>query len=219
MKIEKPKNISISSQKKISDFIFDDIKYIKNPQILEFGVREGVSTKFFLDLCKKNNGKCISIDMNDYSNLFNDKNWQFIHSRDDNYDYVKGLIPKEFDIILLDTLHEAAHVEKIIYNYYNLLKKDGYFIIDDISWVPYLKNSWRDHFNLETENRKTFELLIDIYLTNQDNIRLSFCFDASGLAKIKKITENSLNKKKHVKSRIYSLRNLLKQIKKTIIKN
>lgn len=219
MKIEKPKNISIFSQKKISDFIFDDIKYIKNPQILEFGVREGVSTKFFLDLCKKNNGKCISIDMNDYSNLFDDKNWQFIHSRDDNFDYVKGLIPKEFDIILLDTLHEAAHVEKIIYNYYNLLKKDGYFIIDDISWVPYLKNSWRDHFNLETENRKTFELLIDIYLTNQDNIRLSFCFDASGLAKIKKITENSLNKKKHVKSRIYSLRNLLKQIKKTIIKN
>ena len=83
--------------------------------------------------------------MNDYSNLFNDKNWQFIHSRDDNFDLIKKLIPKELDIIFLDTLHEAAHVEKIIYNYYDLLKKDGYFVIDDISWIPYLKNSWRDN--------------------------------------------------------------------------
>ena len=219
MIIDKPKDLSIISQKKLSRFIFDNIKDIKNPQIFEFGVRAGISTKFFLDLCQKNNGKCVSVDMNDYSNLFNDKNWQFIHSKDDNFDLIKKLIPKELDIIFLDTLHEAAHVENIIYNYYDLLKKDGYFVIDDISWIPYLKNSWRDNFNLETENRKTFELLIDIYLTNQDNIRLNFCFDASGLAKIKKIAENPLNKKKHINSRIYSLRHLLKQIKRTIIKN
>ena len=100
-----------------------------------------------------------------------------------------------------------------------MLKKNGLFIIDDISWVPYLKNSWRDNFNLETENRKTFELLIDIFLTNQNNITLDFTFSASGLAKIKKISSETLNKKKHTQSRIYSLRNFLKQIKRKIIKN
>ena len=47
MKIEKPKNISIFSQKKISDFIFDDFKYIKNPQILEFGVEKEFLLNFF----------------------------------------------------------------------------------------------------------------------------------------------------------------------------
>ena len=30
-----------------------------------------------------------------------------------------------------------------------MLKKNGLFLIDDISWIPYLKNSWRDNFNLE----------------------------------------------------------------------
>ena len=57
MKIEKPHNLSEISKNKVSNFIYEDIKDIKNPQILEFGVREGHSTKFFLDLCKKNNGK------------------------------------------------------------------------------------------------------------------------------------------------------------------
>ena len=219
MKIDKPKDISIISQTKLSGFIFNDIKDIKNPQILEFGVRKGVSTRFFLDLCNKNNGKCISVDINDYSHLFDDKNWKFIHSRDDNFEFIKNQIPKEFDIIFLDSLHEAAHVEKILYNYYDLLKKGGYFIIDDISWVPYLKNSWRDNFNLETENRKTFEVLIDILLTNQDNMKMDFRFVASGLAKIKKLSGESLNKKKHINSRVYSLKHLLKKIKKSIIKN
>ena len=216
MKIEKPNNLSEISNKKVSNFIYEEIKDVKSPQILEFGVRAGHSTKFFLDICKKNKGKCFSVDMNDYSDLFDDENWKFIHSKDDDYSFIKSQIPKQFDVIFLDTLHEAKHVEKIIYNYYEMLKPNGLFIVDDISWVPYLKNSWRDNFNLETENRKTFELLIDIFMTNQNNIKLDFTFTASGLAKIKKISNNSLNKNEHVQSRIYSLRNFFKQIKKKL---
>ncbi len=219
MKINKPKDVLSITQNKLSEFIFNDIKDIENPKVLEFGVRKGVSTRFFLDLCNKNNGKCTSVDIVDYSHLFEDKNWQFIHSRDDNFEYIKNQIPKEFDIIFLDSLHEATHVEKILYNYYDLLKKGGYFIIDDISWIPYLKDEWRDNFNLETENRKTFETLIDIHLTNQDNFIIDFRFITSGLAKIRKITSNSLNRKKHVNSRIYSLRNFLKQVKRFFVKN
>ncbi len=218
MKIKEPLNISSLSKNKLSNFIHDNVRNIPNPQILEFGVREGNSTKFFLDLCKQNDGKCFSVDINDYSKLFNDVNWKFIHSSDDNYNFIKNQIPSKFDIIFLDTLHVAEHVEKIIYNYYDMLKKDGYFIIDDISWIPYLKNSWRDSFNLETENRKTFELLIDIFLTNQDNFKLDFSFTASGLAQMKKVAENSLNNKRHVKSRIYSIRHFLKNIKLSILK-
>ena len=99
-----------------------------------------------------------------------------------------------------------------------MLKSNGYFIVDDISWIPYLKNSWRDSFNLETENRKTFELLIDIFLTNQKNIKLDFSFTVSGLAKIKKLNENPLNFKKHIRSRIYSLIHFFKMIKSSFIK-
>ena len=30
-----------------------------------------------------------SVDMIDYSNLFNDDNWKFIHSKDDNFSFIK----------------------------------------------------------------------------------------------------------------------------------
>ena len=44
---------------KIKNFLEEQIKDIKNPIILEFGVKEGRSTKMFLDLCEKNDGKFI----------------------------------------------------------------------------------------------------------------------------------------------------------------
>ena len=79
-----------------------------------------------------------------------DPNWKFIKfSRDDNFEYIKSKIPSEIDVILIDTIHEANHVKKILYGYYNFLKIDGYIFIDDISHLPYLKNSSRDNFYCE----------------------------------------------------------------------
>ena len=84
---------------KINDFMFNEIKHIKKPLFLEFGVKEGRSTKLFLDLCKKNDGKLISIDIDDYSNLFDDKNWKFIKCRDDNYKLIEKNIKFKFSRI------------------------------------------------------------------------------------------------------------------------
>ena len=68
MIIKKPNNLSNLSNNKLSNFIHENVKDIQNPQILEFGVRAGHSTNFFLNLCRKNNGKCFSVDIIDYSN-------------------------------------------------------------------------------------------------------------------------------------------------------
>ena len=100
---------------KIKNFIEDQIKNIQNPSIIEFGVKEGRSTKMFLDLCEKNNGKLFSIDITDYSSLFKNKNWNFILSRDDNFEYLEDKLPKKNYIIYLDSLHEADHIEKFYY--------------------------------------------------------------------------------------------------------
>ena len=43
-------------------------------------------------------------------------------------------IPNEFEVIFLDTIHKADHVNDIIYKYYDKLKIGGFFIIDDTSW-------------------------------------------------------------------------------------
>lgn len=201
---------------KLDTFLYNKIKDISNIKILEFGVRKGVSTKLFVDLAEKNNGKVTSVDIDDYSSLINSDKWKFIQTRDDNYEKVKNELSNDLDVIFLDSFHEAEHVSKIIYTYYKHLKKGGYFFIDDISWVPYLKNSYRDNFWCEINNKETFTKIVNIYSENYLNFDLEFTFISSGFAVIKKKTLNDLNQIDIKKDRSLSVKNLLRLIKKKI---
>ena len=61
------------------EFVVPEVKDINNLNILEFGVRKGISTSIFLDICKKNSGKLYSNDVVVYASLYNDAEWKFIH--------------------------------------------------------------------------------------------------------------------------------------------
>ena len=196
---------------KIKVFLEDQIQQISQPNILEFGVREGRSTKIFLDLCKKKGGHLFSIDVDDYSNLFKDQNWTFLKTRDDNFEFLQEKLPKKFDIIYLDSIHEADHVQKIFYHYYKFLKIGGQFYIDDISWLPYLKSNYRDNFYCEINNKETFEKLLQIYNCNQEKFDIFFTFISSGMCKIVK-KQDLLNKTKKFTSREFSLKNLMRKL-------
>ena len=172
--------------KKIKNFIFEKEISKKNINILEFGVRQGRTTKMFLNMCKKNKGSLLSIDIDDYSGKFFDKNWTFIQCRDDDYKTVTKYILKKLDIILIDSLHEPNHVEKLIYFYWKFLKKNGHIYIDDTSWIPYLKNNWRNHKFTENINRDTFYKILEIYSANYNKIDLDFTFNGSGMCRITK---------------------------------
>lgn len=197
---------------KINECILPYIKNIQEPRILEFGVKEGRSTKMFLDVCKQNNGKLISVDIDDYEKLFEDKNWTFLNTRDDDFDKIDPNIKNKLDLIYLDSLHEAKHVEKIFYHYYDYLKIGGHFFIDDVSWLPYLKNKERDSFYCEINNKETFEKIIEIYNSNVDKFDLYFSFISSGMCRIKK-NNNTLNKSNKINLREKSLKNLIRKIK------
>ena len=199
-------------QKKITNFILENEKGKKNINILEFGVREGRSTKMFLELCAKNGGKLISVDIDDYSDLFQDINWKFIKCRDDDYRHVSSFFSKKFDIIFIDSLHEPNHVQKLIYTYWKYLNVNGSMYIDDISWLPYVKNSWRDHKYTENINRDTFNKILEIQLKNFENIYLTFVFEGSGMCRIKKLNDNQLNKPRLISSRHYYIKNFLKKL-------
>ena len=204
----------ISTSKKIScvidqEFIKTKIKKVK---ILEFGVDKGISTSLFLKFCEQTKSKLISVDILNYSKLFKNKNWKFIQGRDDEISKIDKIVKWPVDIIFLDTEHTAKHVEKIFYMYFDKLKIDGLFIIDDISWLPYLKNAWRNNEWIENNNKDTFFRLIDIYNSNQKNFELSFLFKESGLAIIRK-KKNQLIRAKKAKSRIFSIKNILRKIK------
>ena len=204
---------------KLEESLFPLIEKINNPIILELGVQQGRSTKKFLEICEKNNGKLFSVDIDDCSNVSKSNNWKFFKTRDDNFEFIKTQIPNEIDILFIDTLHEAEHVKKLIYAYYPLIKKNGYIFIDDISHLPYLKNKIRDNFYCEINNRETLELLISIYSENYNNFDLSFSFVSSGLAIIKKKNDSEIINHKKINDRSMSLKNILRKLLRKIKKD
>lgn len=196
---------------KLNNHLFPLIEKINNPTILELGVQSGRSTKRFLDICKKNKGKLYSVDIDDCSKVSDDSNWSFFKTRDDNFEFIKSKIPKKIDVLFIDTLHEAKHVEKIIYGYYELINIGGYIFIDDISHLPYLNENSKNNFYCEINNKETFQKILEIYYYNQTKFDLNFSFISSGLAVLKK-KDNSLEAIKKLKTREISFKNLIRKL-------
>ena len=194
------------------------IENIDKPLILELGVKEGRSTEMFLEVCDKNNGNLISIDILDCSKVSNNPRWKFIHSSDDNFDYINSIIEKKIDVLFIDSLHEPNHIKKVFYNYFNFVKINGLIFIDDVIWLPYVKGEYRDNEFIETINRLTFNKILEIFNANKNNFTLDINFSGSGLATIKKIN-NDLNYEKKIKNRLFSFKNILKNFYKQNPKN
>ena len=204
---------------KLNNFLYPLISKINKINILEFGVQKGRSTLKFLEICNNNDGHLFSADIDDCSDVSKDPRWTFIKSRDDNFELIKSKIPNKVDVIFLDSLHEASHVENIVYNYFDLLNKDGYFFIDDISHLPYLKNKNSNNFYCEINNKETFNKIIGIYNNNEDLFDLNFSFISSGLAIMKKKSNLSIKRGDVIISRDNSLKNIIRSLWKKVKKN
>lgn len=204
---------------KIKSELISRIEHINNISVLELGVQKGVSTNYFLEVCDKNNGELYSVDIEDCSEVSNNPRWKFIHSRDDNFNKIFNLIPSQVDVVYIDSLHEAYHVEKLIYNYYAKLKVGGYIFIDDISHLLYLKQNLRNNFYCEINNKETFDKILEIYNSNTNLFELSFSFKSSGLGIIKKISDLPLKKNEPIITRNFSFKNVVRSIWKKIKKN
>ena len=205
--------LKIALNDPILNFIHKEIKKIQNLKILELGVRKGISTSLFLKLCEENGGNLISVDIEDCSKLYSNEKWKFIHSRDDNFSKIKEELKKMngLNLIYIDSYHEPNHVKKIIYNYYDLLDQNGLIFVDDISWLPYVKSSYRENKWVEEMNFKTFHKLLEIKFTNENNLKMEFSFEKSGIAKISKLNSNKLSEPKKVR-RSKTLKSFLRKI-------
>lgn len=199
-------------EKKIESFFLNDLKKIKNPNVIEFGVRNGISTKKIIKICEENQGFLHAVDNEDCSKVSNSSSWQFHFCRDDDFEYLDKVFDFSVDLIYLDSFHEAKHVEKIFYHYYPLLKTGGLFIFDDISWLPYLKNKKRNNFNCEINNEEIFNKILEIKSENDDLIDLYFSFIGSGSAKIIKKEPDPLRKSKKLLTRKNSFKNIVRKI-------
>ncbi len=211
---------SYRHKRKFLDFIYKHIDNKKEIKILEFGVSErGLSTNLFLNVCEKNQGELISIDINADSKKFDSNKWTFINTRDDNFLEIEKFIKdKKLDVIYLDTIHKADHVEKILFYYFKYLKKSGFFFIDDTSSLPYLKSREKNNFSQEINNQETFDRILEIFNENHENIDLEFSFVGTGIAKIQKLNNNLLKKPKKINYRQISIKNFLRKFILKIMK-
>ena len=86
-----------------------------------------------------------------------------------------------------------------------------FFFVDDISWIPYLKDNEKNNYSLEINNQETFETIIDIYNNNRKNFDLEFSFVGTGVAKLVKLSSEDLSKGKKIKSRKISFMSVLRK--------
>ena len=198
-------------EKEKLDKIKELISNIPKLNILELGVQKGNSTKMFLEICEKNEGYLTSIDIDDCSNVTNNSRWTFIHSSDDNFEYTDKFLKNKFDVLFIDSLHEPNHVRKVFYNYFKYLNNNATIIIDDVVWLPYIKNGEKDNDFVERINRLTFDKVLEIYNSNKENLSLNIDFTGSGMAILKK-KYNNLNNEKKIKNRMFTFKNILKNI-------
>ena len=193
------------------DKIENLISKIPKLNILELGVQKGNSTKMFLKICNKNDGYLTSIDIDDCSNVVKNSRWTFIHSSDDNFEYTNKFLKKKFDVLFIDSLHEPNHVRKVFYNYFKYLNNNALIFIDDVVWLPYIKDGEKDNDFVERINRLTFDKVLEIYNSNKENLSLNIDFTGSGLALLKK-KNNKLNDEKKIKNRMFTIKNIIKNI-------
>ena len=199
-------------EEKIDNFFLKDLKKIQKPNIIEFGVRKGVSTKKIIKICEENEGFLHAVDNEDCSKVSNSNKWKFHKTRDDNFEYLDKILNFHVDLIYLDSFHDASHIQKIFYHYYPLLKVGGVFVFDDISWLPYLKDKKRNNFNCEINNQEIFNKILEIKSENENLVDLYFSFIGSGSAKIIKKSNEILRKTKKLQSRKYSIKNIIRKI-------
>ena len=159
-----------------------------------------------------NKGHLISVDIVDCSNVSDSPNWEFVHTSDDNFELINKKIKNSLDIIFIDSLHEASHVKKVLFNYYKFLKVGGICVIDDISWLPYTLDKKKTNSFMAETNLRIFNKVLEIYNTNSDNLFLEFFFEGSGYAIITKKNDEKLAEEYKIVMNKLNFKNLLKKI-------
>ena len=169
----------------------------KNPIILEFGVERGTSTKSFVWLAEKLNGKVFSVDIDDCSSVSNSINWKFLKSDDLKIYHVlnKFVEIKEngADLIYIDSYHENFHVIKLLNLYFEYVKKNGAIFIDDIDNVSYrkrysVKKNWPAFWQCIVYDL-TSDAVKEFYYNNMEQVYYTKYYGENGLGKFYKLSD------------------------------
>lgn len=162
------------------------------PTILELGTHRGKSTTAFLQVCRERDGRLFSVDIADCAAVSNDPNWRFV--RNDSAD-VAGVLGKApelrqgIDVLLIDTLHTRAHVEKEFYGWFPHLRKNAIVLFDDVDPFKYRQGGEKDNYKNEFDWEDIQEFVIEVFRANEDDMLLEIHFGSTGLAILEKASD------------------------------
>ena len=118
-------------------WIFQEIIHSTKPDvIIECGTKFGGSALYLASLCDlENNGKIITIDIEDQENKPQHKRIQYLigsSTSEEISNKVKSLVNKDDKaLVILDSYHAKDHVLEELKTYSEYVKKGGYVIVED----------------------------------------------------------------------------------------
>lgn len=160
------------------------------PTILELGTAKGASTTLFLQVCEENDGRLVSVDIKDCSDISQSSRWQFVQSDSTDVDFILSAAPhlrEGIDILYIDSLHTRSHVEKEVTGWYPFMKQGSHVFFDDVDSNPYRKGQRKDNFRAEIEWDKIREYVEAFFYSNEDDLYLDIMFGSTGLAHLYKL--------------------------------
>lgn len=132
--VEERYNIALKLRSDIKEHI-PFLSAFARGNILEFGVRDGISTAAFLYGIERQGGILWSVDKNpECGKLFSGHPlWRFIQA--DSCDVTRIIdlgLPGKLDIVFLDTEHDYEHVSNELTSWHTMVDMDGMILVHDV---------------------------------------------------------------------------------------
>ena len=116
--------------------------------ILELGSRDGVSTDAFLKGVEKRGGMVYSVDCDEaWKDAWTGHpQWKFVHAFSNEQEKILAAgVPKELDVVFLDTEHSYELTKKELNLWVPKLKPDGILMIHDTRQFPELRRAVEEY--------------------------------------------------------------------------
>ncbi|MEW6355567.1 MAG: class I SAM-dependent methyltransferase [Planctomycetota bacterium] len=155
------------------------------PVILELGTGSGQSTTVFLQACEEKDGRLVSVDIVDRSDITDSSRCQFVRSDSTNIEFILSQAPhlKEgIDILYIDSLHKWEHVKKELEGWYPYMNAKSWIFAHDVDSHPYRTGSRKDNYGTELALDEILEYLQSFYYANEEDLYLSVQYGSTGLA-------------------------------------
>jgi predicted O-methyltransferase YrrM len=164
---------------------------LPSPSILELGAGRGESTTVFLQACQERDGRLVSVDIKDCSDVSDSEQWTFVQADSTDVTTIIAKAPvlnEGIDILYVDSLHRRSHVEKELMGWYPLLAQGAHIFLDDVDSNPYRRGNRKDNVRAELAFDEIREYVQAFFYANEDELSLDITFGSTGLAHMHKVS-------------------------------